>query len=164
MASQRRYRRVRIWSWWVRLQYENTLGLLRRIFSEFQFSETEICEEHLNKVPVRQISPMEGKKIKIMLPGETVLVKGHIVALTRNIRAVCKVREGRMATSRSKKGKNDIAIIRGLEDDEEAGIGGEVGSFVPKQMGEGGREGGGKVVKDAKQEERRGRIRSPKGQ
>ena len=118
-------------------------------------------EEHLNKVPVRQISAMEGKEIDIMLPGETILVKGYVVALTWNIGAVGKVGEGRVATSRSKKGKNDVAIIRRLEDDEEARIGGEVGGFVPKEMGEGGREGSGKVVENAKGKERRSRIGRP---
>ena len=118
-------------------------------------------EERLNKVPVRQISPMEGKKIKIMLPGETVLVKGYVVALTTDIRVVSKVGESRMTTSRSKEGKDDITIVGRLKDDQEAWVGGEVGGFVPKQMGEGGREGGGKVVKNAKQKERRSRIGGP---
>ena len=60
-----------------------------------------------------------------------------------------------------KKGKNDVAIIRRLEDDEEARIGGEVGGFVPKEIGEGEREGSGKVVENAKGKERRSRIGRP---
>ena len=71
-----------------------------------------MTEEHLNKVPVRQISAMESKEIDIMLPRETIFVKGNIMALARDVWAVSKVREGRVATSCSKKRKNDIAIIR----------------------------------------------------
>ena len=118
-------------------------------------------EERLNKVLVRRISPREGKEIKIMLPGETILVKRHVVTLTRNIRAVSKVGESRMTTSRSKEGKDDITIVGRLKDDQEAWVGGEVGGFVPEEMGEGGREGGGKVVKNTKQKERRSRIGGP---
>ena len=77
-------------------------------------------------------------------------MKGNIVALARKVRAVSKVGESGVATSRGKKRKKYIAVIRGLKDDEEARVGGKVGGFMAKEMGESRRKGSGKVVENAK--------------
>ena len=55
---------------------------------------------------------MKCKKAKIMLPRKTVLVKGEIMALTRDIGAIGKVREGEVATSHSEQRKDDVTIVR----------------------------------------------------
>ena len=74
-------------------------------------AKRHVAKERLNKVLVRKISPMKCKKAKIMLPRKTVLVKGEIMALTRDIGAIGKVREGKVPTSHSEQQKDDVTII-----------------------------------------------------
>ena len=54
---------------------------------------------------------MKRPKNKIMLPREAILGKGHIMMLTRDIGAIGKVREGRVATSHREQQDNNGTIV-----------------------------------------------------
>ena len=71
----------------------------------------QLAKEHRNRVAVRKRSPTKRQKTKIMLPREAILVKGHIMMLTRDIWAISKVREGRVATGHSEQQNNNGAIV-----------------------------------------------------